>query len=206
MFGLKKKKKGDKPEEQEAGAEDDAKATGKGGKGAKDVRDDEDGEEGGEGDGAAEAAPKSKKKLIMAVVAVVVLAGVGAGLYFSGILSKKKEETALLIGADGKVVEKPIFYTLPDFLVNLNSQGKTAAFLKAQVIIEVAHQADIPIIEANLPRVSDAFTTYLRELRPSDLSGSTGIQRLREELMLRVNKVLEPVEINDVLFKEILVQ
>jgi flagellar FliL protein len=52
----------------------------------------------------------------------------------------------------------------------------------------------------------DAVNTYLRELRASDLSGSAGIQRLREELLIRANKSLAPVKINDVLFKEIVVQ
>ena len=189
MFGKGKKKKDNDAETKDQGDAGDAG-------------------EGGDAGAASAAQPqKSSKKLVMAVVAIVVLAGVGAGVYFSGILSgKKKEDVVVILGPDGKPIEKPLFYTLPDFLVNLNTQGKTAAFLKAQVIIEVAHQGDIPFIEANLPRVSDAFTTYLRELRPSDLSGSAGIQRLREELLLRVNKVVAPVKINDVLFKQIVVQ
>ena len=38
-----------------------------------------------------------------------------------------------------------------------------------------------------MPRVMDAFQTYLRELRPSDLDGSAGLYRLKEELTRRVN-------------------
>ena len=203
MFGKKKKNKGEGKEEDSAveGAGDEKET----------AKDGADGEEGGEGDGEGEGdsghgSKKSKKKLILLVAAVVVLAGVGAGVYFSGVLNKKKEETAVVVGPDGKPMEKPIYYTLPDFLVNLNAQGKSASFLKATVVLEVAHQGDIPLIEANLPRVSDAFTTYLRELRPSDLAGSAGIQRLREELLLRVNNVVSPVKINDVLFKDVVVQ
>jgi len=201
MFGKKKK---DKEKDAAVEGEEDDKEKA-------DAKPEAEGEESageGEGEAAAEGAPpkKSKKKLIIAIVAVLVLAGAGAGVYFSGILNKKKEEVAVVVGPDGKPVEKPIYYTLPDFLVNLNSQGKSASFLKASVVLEVAHQADIPLIEANLPRVSDAFTTYLRELRPSDLAGSAGIQRLREELLLRVNNVVAPVKINDVLFKDVVVQ
>ena len=40
-----------------------------------------------------------------------------------------------------------------------------------------------------MPRVMDAFQTYLRELRPSDLDGSAGLYRLKEELTRRVNLV-----------------
>lgn len=162
-----------------------------------------EGEAGAEGEGAPK---KSKKKLIIigAAVLILLLAGGGAAYYFK-VFNKHEEKVEVDMGPDGKPIEKPIFYTLPEFLANLNS-GKQASFLKTTVILEVAHQADVPQIEANLPRLLDALNTYLRELRPSDLSGAAGIQRLREELLLRANKTLAPVKINDVLFKEIIIQ
>jgi len=61
-------------------------------------------------------------------------------------------------------------------------------------------------MEANKPRIVDTFNTYLRELRTSDLSGSAGIYRLREELMARLNKTVEPGIVKDILFSEIIVQ
>jgi flagellar protein FliL len=57
-----------------------------------------------------------------------------------------------------------------------------------------------------MPRLMDAFQTYLRELRPSDLDGSAGLYRLKEELTRRVNATIAPGRINAVLFKEIVVQ
>jgi flagellar FliL protein len=153
------------------------------------------------------APPKKSKKMIIIIAAVlVILIGAGAGAYFSGMFAKHEEKVVAELGADGKPLEKSVFYTLPDFLINLNVGGKQTSFLKTTVILEVPHQADVAQIEANLPRLIDGINTYLRELRPSDLSGSAGIQRLREELMLRCNKVLAPTKINDVLFKEILIQ
>jgi flagellar FliL protein len=52
----------------------------------------------------------------------------------------------------------------------------------------------------------DAFQTYLRELRPSDLDGSAGLYRLKEELTRRVNAAISPNRVSAVLFKEIVVQ
>ena len=57
-----------------------------------------------------------------------------------------------------------------------------------------------------MPRVIDAFQTYLRELRPTDLDGSAGLYRLKEELTRRVNVAVAPSQVNAVLFKEIVVQ
>jgi flagellar FliL protein len=52
----------------------------------------------------------------------------------------------------------------------------------------------------------DAFQVYLRELRKSDLEGSAGIYRLKEELQRRVNVAIYPAQVESILFKEILVQ
>lgn len=150
---------------------------------------------------------KSKKKMIIiGIVALVVLIGGGVGAHMAGLFGKHEDKAAVELGPDGKPLEKAVYYTLPDFLVNLNTGGKQTSFLKTTIVLEVPHQSDVAEIEANLPRLNDAYNTYLRELRPSDLAGSAGIQRLREELMLRANQVLAPIKINDVLFKEIIVQ
>ena len=63
-----------------------------------------------------------------------------------------------------------------------------------------------PQIQTAMPRVMDAFQTYLRELRATDLDGSAGLYRLKEELTRRVNAAVSPNRINAVLFKEIVVQ
>jgi flagellar FliL protein len=61
-------------------------------------------------------------------------------------------------------------------------------------------------IQPVMPRIMDAFQTYLRELRPSDLDGSAGLYRLKEELTRRINASIAPGHVNAVLFKEIVVQ
>jgi flagellar FliL protein len=57
-----------------------------------------------------------------------------------------------------------------------------------------------------MPRIIDSAQVFLRELRLDDLQGSAGMLRLREELMRRINAAVSPVEVRDVLFKEIIVQ
>jgi flagellar FliL protein len=57
-----------------------------------------------------------------------------------------------------------------------------------------------------LPRVEDTFQVFVRELRASDLDGSAGVYRLREELLRRVNVAVYPAKVDAVLFKDIIVQ
>ncbi|MFZ8469333.1 flagellar basal body-associated FliL family protein, partial [Staphylococcus aureus] len=81
-----------------------------------------------------------------------------------------------------------------------------ASFLKMSVTLQLKDQAAVAVLDANKPRVLDAFNTYLRELRPSDVQGSAGIYRLRDELMTRLNGMIEEGLVKDILFSEIIVQ
>jgi flagellar protein FliL len=160
--------------------------------------------EGAEGE-VQPAAGKSKKKIIL-IAAVLLLAVAGGGGYYFLKMNKPHDESAAQLDEHGNPITQSVFYTLPEFLVNLNSGTKQSVFLKTTVILELSSQSDVARIESNLPRLQDGINTYLRELRSSDLAGSAGIQRLREEIMLRVNKAISPVQVTDVLFKEIVVQ
>lgn len=99
-----------------------------------------------------------------------------------------------------------VYFDLPEMLVNLNTGGKRVSFLKLKVSLELQKQEDVALIEKVMPRIVDSFQVYLREMRVEDLSGSAGIYRLREELLDRVNVAAQPVAVNDVLFREMLVQ
>lgn len=186
--------------------------------------------ENGEGEGEEGKKGGKKKLIIIILAAVLLLGGGGAGLYFSGMLGGKKdakeeesaeagtaaegeaaEEAGGHGGGEGKGAKKtkagmPTFYELPEFLVNLNTDGKGLSFIKMTVVLELASQKDSEQISALQPRVVNDFNTYLRELRSSDLAGSTGLERLREELLMRVNKSVSPIQVSDILFKEIIVQ
>jgi len=101
---------------------------------------------------------------------------------------------------------QPIYLDLQEFLVNLNTSGKQTSFLKLVVTLDIPDMEAKQAVEANMPRIRDSFQVYLRELRTEDLHGSAGLQLLREELLLRINKIITPAKIDDILFKEVIVQ
>lgn len=111
----------------------------------------------------------------------------------------KKEGHAKMIGA-------PVYYELPQFLVNLTSTTGRPSFIKISVTFELKDEETVALMDANKPRIQDTFNTYLRELRASDVQGSAGIYRLRAELMTRLNATLGEGMVKDVLFGEIIVQ
>jgi flagellar FliL protein len=133
-----------------------------------------------------------------------VLAVVGAGAIWFFFLRHHGEE----MHAEAPPPPKPPGYVeVPDMLVNLvGLPGERVQYLKVKLVLEVKEEKQVEAIKPTLPRVTDIFQTYLRELRPSDLSGSAGLFRLKEELTRRVNVAVSPSQVTAVLFKEIVVQ
>jgi flagellar FliL protein len=156
-------------------------------------------------DAGADEATKPKsglpmKKIIIAAAGVVVLGGAGFGGYkFLGGGHDAHDATP--------VVKPAVFVDLPEVLVNLSNTGsERTQYLKVKVVLELPDQLLMQQIQPVMPRVLDTFQTYLRELRPSDLDGSSGLYRLKEELTRRVNAAIAPNKVSAVLFKEIVVQ
>ena len=162
-----------------------------------------------------EDSPKGKKGLIL-ILLLLVLGGAGAGLYFSGMIDEylpkgEAEETTAPGVADGEPAKEDdpaavVYYELPHIMANLNPGGATPSFIKMTINLEAPNQEVLTRLEAIQPKVMDIINTYVRELRPSDLNGSSGIYRLRDELLLRINKALYPDKVNNILFKDILIQ
>jgi flagellar protein FliL len=142
----------------------------------------------------------SRKLIIIAAAGALVLGVAGGGAYH--FLGARTSEAA-----PASNIKPPIFVDLPEVLVNLSSTGNDRTqYLKVKVVLEVPDESVKTQIEPLMPRLMDTFQTYLRELRATDLDGSAGLYRLKEELTRRVNAAIAPERINAVLFKEIVVQ
>ena len=104
-------------------------------------------------------------------------------------------------------LKPPAFVDAPEMMVNLAGQpGERVQYPKVKVSLEVKDAPVVALIAPSMPRVTDIFQTYLRELRPVDLNGSAGMFRLKEELTRRVNLAVAPQQVNAVLFKEVVIQ
>jgi flagellar FliL protein len=185
--------------------------------------------EGAEGEAHPKKKPPLKILIAAGAGALVVLGGGGAGAFM--MLNKpkaeaagdhgkkeKKEEKKEEKGGHGKeakeggkspITEGPdgvVFYTMPDLVVNIQAADSRPTFLKLKLAFELPDEGVAEEIEPNQPRLADMFQTFLRELRPEDLSGSQGSYQLRMEILRRVNLVIAPAKVNAVLIQEMLVQ
>jgi flagellar protein FliL len=161
-----------------------------------------DNEEGAAGAPAAPA-PRSKLKLMIAAIAVLAIA-IGGATWFFFFRHHAEEMHAEMMAPPPK---PPSYVEVPDMLVNLiGLPGERVQYLKVKIVLEVKEEKQVEAIRPTLPRVTDIFQTYLRELRPADLNGSAGLFRLKEDLTRRVNAALAPNQVSAVLFKEVVVQ
>ena len=168
----------------------------------------EAGADGEDGEGPAQGRRISGKKLVLFIVLPFLLIGAaGGGIYASGLLDSllgtEQQEGELMAEEE---LTPSVYYEVPEMLVNLNTSGRKIGYLKISVSLEVGSEEDFPKLDAVLPRIVDDFQVYLRELRVEDLRGSAGLQRLREELFMRVANAAAPTVVRDVLFREMLIQ
>jgi len=115
---------------------------------------------------------------------------------------KAKEKAGIRKAPGGGVY----YERVPQFRVNLNTGGRQARYLIMTVALELESSKDVSTVDINIPRINDNFQTYLRDLRTSDLEGSVGLYRLKEELMVRINNIIAPAKVKDILFREFIIQ
>lgn len=145
---------------------------------------------------------RSKKLMILGAAGLALLAASGGGGYYFFLHGKGD---AAEVHKTGKPVA---FVDIREMVVNLANEPNQdrAKLLKFRVSLEVKDTKLVSEIQPLLPRVEDTFQVFVRELRASDLDGSAGVYRLREELLRRVNIAVHPAKVDAVLFKEIIVQ
>ena len=160
----------------------------------------------------AEAAPPvrkkrmSGKKLVLFIILPLILFGGGGAaawfLLFPGQEPVEGEQAAV----DEEAAHPPVYYDLDEMTVNLSTQSKRNSYLKLRLSLELGAPEDSETLPNVLPRVVDQFQIYLRGVRVEDLQGSDGLQRLREELLLRAQKAAASATVKDVLFKVVQIQ
>jgi len=162
--------------------------------------------------------PPTRRRTTALLAAVLVTGAIGARSALASSGGEKKEEKkdekkdekkgeggtpgAVVTGAPGG----PMFYDLPDIMVNIDSEGRAPAFLKTKIALQVARAEDANVIQGYLPRILDEAQLYLREIRLSTLKNPKTLERLRLEMLARARRVVRPIKVNDLLFREFLVQ
>jgi len=160
-----------------------------------------------------ESAPaKKRSKLPLIASAVVLLAGGGAAAWYLGVLpfggGKKHAEATAAVeeGGHGKADKGPgPILPLETFIANLADEGGSR-YLKATFQIEFLGATVPPDVNAHLPQIRDLLLTLLSSKTFDEVRTAEGKQQLREEIIARVNQVLDRDVVKAVYFTEFIVQ
>lgn len=159
-------------------------------------------------------APKKKKfsgkKLVLFIILPILLLGGGGAAAYILLLKKDPavEEHAAAAAEEEHAPDEPQVYVALEtpLQVNLVGTGKRMAYLNLDLWLAVKTEEDAKHLEGVMPKVIDQFQVYLRSLRVEDLQGADGVQRMRDELLMRAKTAAKPVEVEDVLIKSMLAQ
>ncbi len=149
----------------------------------------------------------SKKRIILIVIALVVLAGLGGGgffaykTFFAAPEEPPPEEAA---PPPPKATMGPV-YPMDPFLVNLADPGRPR-FLKVMLQLELDNDAVAAELDTLKPKVRDALLTLLSSKASVDLTTVGDKERLRNEILHRLNAFLSTGQVVEVYFTDFVVQ
>ncbi len=98
-----------------------------------------------------------------------------------------------------------VMVDFPEIVTNLAPTNDKESYIKLMLTLELNNTKDQDAVDKKLHMLKDTIIIFLRELRAADLTSAGGSMMLKTEVIKRVNKILYPVEIKDILFKEIFV-
>lgn len=151
---------------------------------------------------APEPAPRKRRgKSLFFLLILLLLAGGGAAAwqFVPGVADTARG----LLGRHPQVATigstKPVFIDLPEMALTLPNSGQPRQ-MRIKLSVELAPGASVQeATDALSPRVYDALLTYLRTLRDGEVDGGLGLDRLRADLYRRMELVVGPGVLRDVL-------
>ena len=150
--------------------------------------------------------PKKASRAPLLVGAVLALLGGGGGYYATSagmILAPSEAETHAKKESVPKALPDISFVELEPLVVSI-SGNEALSHLRFRAHLEVpsTYKSDVELLE---PRIIDVLNSYLRALRTSDIEDTSALARLRAQMLRRVQVVIGPDRVKDLLIMEFVI-
>jgi flagellar FliL protein len=154
---------------------------------------------------------KGNSKLLFIIIGVLLIAiiGLGAMMFLGGGDDAPAEETAKEVKAPK---QKPIYKSIDKaFVVNFKDQsGGAVRYLQVKVKVMARSQDVIDAFELHLPAIKHELLLLFFGQTYDVLSTNEGTNAMRQEALIRINKILErekmPEELEAVYFTSLIMQ
>lgn len=143
-----------------------------------------------------EPKPNGKKRVLLMAVAALLLGGGGFASTYLGFWSP----AALLAPGPEKAAESSaVFVDVPAIALHMPGSPPRELILSASIETDQAHQAEVKHL---MPRVMDAFTSFLSEVDRAAYDKRGVLEIIRAELVTRTRYVLGEEAVRDLLITE----
>lgn len=164
----------------------------------------------GEGEGEGEKAKKKPLILILAigVVAVILLGAVGFFILNrdssdSDSTEDRGEEAELQ--DDNESEQNVVIYDLEPFIVNLADKGDVR-YLKLSLKLELKKESAVKTVDARLAHIRDSMLILLSSKDFESIRTVEGKMQLRDEIIHRINTILDRRLVKTAYFTEFVSQ
>lgn len=143
-------------------------------------------------------------KVLLIFLMLIVLSATGFFGYYFFIMSKSPEGAATH-GKSIKVEEKTA--AMEDFTLNL-ADTDSKVYLKAKIVIAYPDGKNKKLDEEigkKMPEMRDLVLTTLRKKTSTDFNGD-GLDKIRQELIGKMNEKLSHGQLTNIYFQEIITQ
>ncbi|NLM96247.1 MAG: flagellar basal body-associated protein FliL [Halanaerobiaceae bacterium] len=142
----------------------------------------------------------SLKVIALMMIAMIIITGIFSYLFMSFFASRNDSENtgSKIVGDIGPT------YSLGEFIVNLaGSHGYQ--YIQASIVVEVSEEKVIKELDKRSPQIRDTIILTLREQKIEDIE-DPGADVIKNQLMTRLNLLLNTGEITNVWFTQLVVQ
>ena len=148
--------------------------------------------------------PRKKKsnfvnKYVILFLALILIGGIA---YF--FLPDDDEGDIKVAFTDNTEETNNHYIKLGEYIVNLKNQGNDN-YVKMVLALKIEDSEDRVAIEEKMSNIRDVIQTFLKDLRVADFNGSAGSIRVKIELLKRINNVIKPQNVQEVLIQEFLI-
>lgn len=146
--------------------------------------------------------PKKRSKLPLLIGIVLALAGGGGGFFAvqSGMILGAEQVPDTAVEVELLPIESVSFVEIDPILVSLGSRSSNDYLrFRAQLEVRPGSEEDV---RALLPRVVDVLNGYLRAVAVAQLEKPSALVGLRAQMLRRVQVVVGPGHVNDLLIME----
>ncbi len=153
-------------------------------------------------DGKPEKSNKMFFIIIGAVVFLFTLIGVFSLTPLGEMVMGGEDLAAERRAAEESQAKAVTYLPIPEITVNLRKTTSPSRTLTASFVLALENEDARKNVNHFMPMIQDQFNAFLHEMEVSDLEGIVGIERVSQEMLIRINRVVAPFSVKDVLVQK----